>query len=130
MAARDRISDGKYVVFKVEDFYEFARQMWENGWIHESIAVEDIAEPLVVMDATVLRDQDIFTPSALNAYADVILASIDIQVEVHAPPEANFNNEEEFSGWKKAIESLRTKAEFFKARALRASRADFRKVPD
>lgn len=116
MRQKDRIGDGKYVVFKVEEFYEFARELWNLGWDHDSSSVEEIAEPLVVMDATVLRDQDILTAPALNSYADAALTVADLLRHFHV-------NGEQYP-------TLIERADFFRARAMRAQQAPNRRLPD
>lgn len=113
--ARSRISDGKYVVFKVEEFYQFCAQLWDKAFNQENTVIEDVAEPFVVPDATVLRDQDILTAPALNSYADAALTVHDI-LEGHSP--------------RQFLDSLQERAEFFRARAMRAQLATNRRLPD
>ncbi len=113
--ARSRVSDGKYVVFKIEDFYQFCTQLWDKAFKQENTVIEDVAEPFIVPDATVLRDQDILTAPALNSYADAALTVHDI-LEGHSP--------------QAFLDSLHKRAEFFRARAMRAQLATNRRLPD
>lgn len=117
--ARDRIGDGKYVVFKVDEFYDFCVLIWNHAidQMQDKVrdeSIEDMAEPLVVMDATVLRDQDILTAPALNSYADAALTVYDL-----------------LDGMGYALIShLHDRADFFRARAMRAQQHPNRKLPD
>ena len=63
-------TDEKYIVFKREDF---ERYIFPHG-----------SPPYVdyeVRDAVVIRRQDVFAPPALDAYANLIRAAIDIFVD-------------------------------------------------
>ena len=65
--------DGKYVVFKRED--------WQKGW-EELISKDNLVTwdfpPEQVEDAVVIRRQDIFAPAALYGYAHAVLTARDI----------------------------------------------------
>lgn len=47
MPDRDRIRQGNYVIFRVDNFYEFARELWNLGFQRESVTIEDFAEKWV-----------------------------------------------------------------------------------
>lgn len=126
-----QIGDGKYVVFKVGDFYQMmGRLALPPAWgvddsgkvvvgdIDCAVLAEEItkvAKEMEVPDATVLRDQDILTAPALSSYADAALTVHDI-LEGHSP--------------QSFLDSLQKRAEFFRARAMRAQLATNRRLPD
>lgn len=150
------INDGKYVVLKVNDFSqmlgEVALPPWwisvedddcdvehvygEQGWrpldsvegYHEHLMgtdwpVADFIERLLdvvnryaIPDATVIRDQDVFSASTLYAYSNSILSSVEVL--------------EATGFYMDTINALRAKADFFAARAHRASQATNKKLPD
>lgn len=125
-----QIGDGKYVVFKVEDFYTMmGRLALPPAWgvddnndviganLDCAVLAEEItrvAKELEVPDATVLRDQDLLTAPALNAYADSALILHDLLAHYRQG----------------GFESLLDRCEFFRARAVRAQQHPNRKLPD
>ena len=58
----------KYVVFKRQEF-----KQWYDEWPE----TEDEL-PQAVLDAVVIRRQDIFAPPALDAYANTIQACVEV----------------------------------------------------
>src|SRR5215213_2608297 len=95
-----QLGDGKYVVFKVEDFYAmmgklalppvWGRDLDTGKVIGENVDCSVLAENITrvakeheVPDATVLRDQDILTAPALNSYADAALTVADLLQHFH-----------------------------------------------
>lgn len=63
------MGDGKYVVFK--------REEWRQ-WIDEWPEVDPEAEPAALEDAVVIRRQDVFAPPALDAYANAIQTCVEV----------------------------------------------------
>lgn len=61
-------SDNKYIVFKLEDFERNAPAIVKYSNLIESI----------VEDAVVIRRQDLFSPPALDAYANAIMATVEV----------------------------------------------------
>lgn len=150
------VGDGKYVVFKLEDFFRMMGQLalppwWiqvddndcpvehiygDTDWrpssregFHEHMEGTDwdcaplaeeitkVANQYAIGDATVLRDQDVFTPGTLHAYANSILTAVELTQAF------GMDNSD-------VLRSLRAKADFFHGRATRAERSPWRKVPD
>lgn len=116
MAARDRISDGKYVVFKVDDFYCAVQGLFELWGKIEVGTIEDVVEQFVVQDATVIRDQDMLSATTLDAYADACLLVSDLLSGMDAA--------------KDKVNDMMDRADFFKARAERARQSSIKKLPD
>lgn len=88
------VDDGKYIVFKRNEFYEMmgllglppyygttesghneiAGKTWDSAPIAEKIQV--MAESVALPDAVVIRRQDVFAAPALEAYANAILCAM------------------------------------------------------
>jgi hypothetical protein len=118
------VRDDKYVVFKKEDIDQFYDGMGEDG-VHcggsAGIFITDLVER-VVSDAVVIRRQDVFAPPALDAYANLISATVTLMVDQGAfipgvdeePP---------------AVKRLREISEYFHEQAAQ-SWDTHRKIPD
>jgi hypothetical protein len=82
--------DGKYVVFKREDWDQFCRGMGEGG-VHvdgtEGIYITELCDR-VLEDAVVLREQDIHCAGALYAYAASVMATHEIMEQMGADPDS------------------------------------------
>lgn len=117
-SARYRISDGKYVVFKVENFYKFCNEYFRSIITNTTVTVEPIAEPLVVKDGTVIRAQDVFSAPALHAYANSILVALEMVkvVEGGSPTPLTAR--------------LQAVADYFHGQAVKAEITDYKKLPD
>lgn len=155
-APMEVVSDGKYVVFKLEDFFKMMGQLalppwWisvddndcdiehtygESDWglsdkdgFHMHLEGSDwdcapmaeeitrVANQYAIGDATVLRDQDVFTAATLHSYANSIITAIELAQACGIVDLA-------------ALDHLQAKADFFHDRAVRAERFPERKVPD
>lgn len=128
------IGDGKYVVFKVEDFFTMMGMLglppaWGEDGDGNTIGGEldcavlaeritDVAKRHEVGDATVIRDQDVLSASTLDAYSDAALIVADILVM----------SQKGLKG--KVVDGLLARAEFFRARAQRARECPNKKIPD
>lgn len=75
------MQDDKYVVFKREDWEQFAHVGMAEGGIHDGgdagIDINALSER-VVRDAVVIRRKDVFAPPALEMYA----MSIDVALSL------------------------------------------------
>lgn len=120
MRAREEISDGKYVAFKVDDFYKFCVQ-FHKAWSEPGptdVRIEDIAAPFVILDHTVIRDQDMMAASTLDSYADACLLVSEIIGQAGLPESPQM------------VDHLVRQSEFFRGRALRARSSETKKIPD
>jgi hypothetical protein len=121
LKARDSISDGKYVVFKVNDFYSFCQELWNSAFEDGTTTTPTIEYMAlanqVLTDTTVIRDQDILSATVLDAYADAAMLAADVIGHL----DGTINP---------TVSILQERAEFFRARAERARNADFHKIPD
>ena len=105
--------DEKYIVLKTEDFEEYRRLEAQNtgvnvkpGWLTQKR----------IMDAVVIRKQDLFAAAALHTYASSI--SIAISIIEQRDPE----------GWH-LVNRLRDIADYFHEAAVEAEETGH-KVPD
>src|SRR5678815_3846850 len=93
MATTPAPKDSKYIVFKRNEFFEMMGQLalppfpggGAEGQDCAPIAqhVIDVAEKTCVEDAIVIRRQDAFAPPALDAYANAITTSIQLDLVVN-----------------------------------------------
>lgn len=97
----------KYIVFKREEFEE---------WVEDEIGLLEADPPLPqeIEDAVVIRRQDMFAPSAFDAYAKAVAAALLV-------PSAYAND--------KTTETLRRIADYFHQQAELAWTTR-RKIPD
>jgi hypothetical protein len=121
MVARETISDGKYVVFKVDDFYQFVINLWNTHWSKDGdqTTVEEAAKPYVVMDGVVIRRQDVFAAPALYAYSNAILVAIEVMKSLDL----------QYGEMDEVIDHLMAKSDYFAMQAELSADTP-RKVPD
>jgi hypothetical protein len=100
--------EDKYVVFKREEWVSFVNSMPSQVMLHT---------PLPISDSVVLRMQDRFTASALQAYCDQISATVDILDDFGHPS----------LEMRRRLERLR---DTFAEMAHKARQYPYRKVPD
>ena len=119
----DEIRDEKYIVFKRDD--------WEAFLGEDLPAVEDLSVPEPIEDAVVIRRQDLFAASALDAYSDSIGVSIDVAESLRSRilAAAKGRAPDEVRHLDDALKRLRGIRDYFKAQADQA-RADGGKIPD
>lgn len=128
------IGDGKYVAFKLEDFYEMMGQLalppaWGSdesgavigGNLDCAVLAEritEVAKMYEVPDGTVLRAQDIFTAPALFSYVNAIRVALELLGATHK----GLRTQE--------VERLEELADFFFGRAVMAQESTVKKIPD
>lgn len=99
-------NDGKYVVFKLED--------WERYDEYAGLPIDWI-KGRALPDATVIRAQDKLSASTLNAYADAATLAGEVIEE---------------AGGVEMAQRLYERADFFRARAEWARNYPTKKFPD
>lgn len=108
------LSDGKYVVFKVEQFEEMIRRVIESDVEGaEEEEIEGVINSYAIADSTVIRAQDIFSAPALYAYATAVSVAKMMMDGAHP-----------------YYPSLNRLEEFFLERAEEAQKFGGKKLPD
>lgn len=98
----------KYVIFKKAEF-----DWWYNRLGHQA----PLSPPELVRDGVVIRRQDIFSPPALDAYANAITIALQVAKELPDDPQ------------RPVWHDLRQIADYFRDQAEQAWDTD-RKLPD
>lgn len=113
--------DEKYIVFKRVDFAMLMNELysWNNlAWIGGEINKR--LDEILIEDAVVIRRQDVFSPPALDMYANSILTAIDALQSYGIMRDGNNPT---------AIDRLHDIAAYFHNQAEMAWGTD-RKIPD
>lgn len=112
--------DSKFIVFKRSDFNDMLTLA--HGQLTVTGATK-VLEEGAVDDAVVIRRQDVFAPPALDAYANAIMAAVEISLEVSGHVGGIDEDPE-------PVKRLREIADYFHAQAEEAYANSQRKVPD
>lgn len=104
------MQDSKYIVWKLEEMQKFLSTVNSAGL------------PMPVLDAVVIRRQDVFAPPALDAYSNAIQCVIEALGQVGQHPDL----QEEVWGLMNRLQGI---ADYFHAQATLAYESD-RKLPD
>ena len=110
--------DEKYVVFKADVIYDFVQECRKEP-LEE---IDEAIEAWKVDDAVVIRRQDVFSPPALDSYANSILAAVEVlqnSYEGGLPPDVYGT-----------VRRLRGIADYFHNQARDAWAGTEKKVPD
>jgi len=113
--------DEKYVVFKWEDMIDFIQELCKDG-VPTFQEVDETVKAWKVDDAVVIRRQDVFSPPALDSYANSILAAVEVLQDCYEgglPPDVYGT-----------VRRLRSIADYFHNQARDAWAETQKKVPD